>query len=551
MSKKKSTPEREYVDLRLDQIVPSGEQPKARTKDIAGLVESVKAVGILQPIVVRETDNATFEIVAGHRRYAASLVLGLKTIPAIKVDADADRAQVLRVTENMHRENLTPLEEAAAIKKLRDIGRNCTEIAADLGTTPQFVARRAQLCELIPEWQKHIFAHQYNWPVAVMETIAQNEPDYQASLLQDILRYYNDFIPDVKWLNNRMAEDLHRLQSAPWRLDDDTLVPEAGACTACQKRSACQPELFFDELDDKKIKQGDKCLDPVCWEKKLAAALPRRITELRQKHGDVVMISTSYDPEDKKALSASEYNCCGKTDKNALAAILVDGPQAGRLQWIKKISIRSDSYGGGSSKSKPKAKKMADMKPAEQLKTKQARLDNRRACVVVNKLIELIMHDDHPQGLRCGESKGFPQDLILSLAITFGCPASDGAPTASRHYSPRNFLTFAERKDLDSDECIKMAWHKIRDEIRGHLSFLTSSGVNTHGRLKELHPLCDDILYISLDDLIAEAEHEIPEPKSLTALKEQLKSGKKQVKSGANDKKTKSAKKTAKNKSAK
>lgn len=140
----------EYIAI--NDLRPAKEQSPDRIKDVNLLARSIARVGILQPIIVRKVDGKElraedpgYEIVAGNRRVAAAKLAGLKLVPALVFPSDASHAQVIRITENLHRQQLNAMEEAQAIATLQGMKRTTEEIAADLGMTPSYVARRARL----------------------------------------------------------------------------------------------------------------------------------------------------------------------------------------------------------------------------------------------------------------------------------------------------------------------------------------------------------------------------------------------------------------------
>lgn len=105
-------------EITLESLVPFKNHP-FRVKDdeeMQKLVESIKAEGVINPILVRDTSNNQFEIISGHRRKRACELAGIKTIPAIVRKLTDDEATILMVDSNLHRENILPSERAFALK---------------------------------------------------------------------------------------------------------------------------------------------------------------------------------------------------------------------------------------------------------------------------------------------------------------------------------------------------------------------------------------------------------------------------------------------------
>src|SRR4030066_2043441 len=112
------------VELPLDKIIPNRNQPRSRFDDesLAELSESIKEFGVIQPIVVRRLgEEEKYEIVTGERRYRATKKIGINTIPSIIVkDIDDISSLEMALIENIHRDNLSPMEKAHTFKQLID-----------------------------------------------------------------------------------------------------------------------------------------------------------------------------------------------------------------------------------------------------------------------------------------------------------------------------------------------------------------------------------------------------------------------------------------------
>ena len=142
--------DRKIVMLDLNDILPNRFQPRIKFVEdsIAELAESIREHGVIQPIVVRPLGDR-YEIIAGERRYKASVLAGKETIPAIITELnDKDSAEVALI-ENVQRQDLTPIEEAISYKKILDMGYlTQEELATKLGKTQSTVANKLRLLNL-------------------------------------------------------------------------------------------------------------------------------------------------------------------------------------------------------------------------------------------------------------------------------------------------------------------------------------------------------------------------------------------------------------------
>lgn len=127
MATNQSVREMSYTLIALANVQPSTYNPRKQfdEESLNELAESIRQQGVLQPINVRpipETDR--FEIVFGERRYKASLIAGLETIPATISNYTDEEAEEIAITENLQRKDVTPMEEANAYQHLIDSGRH-------------------------------------------------------------------------------------------------------------------------------------------------------------------------------------------------------------------------------------------------------------------------------------------------------------------------------------------------------------------------------------------------------------------------------------------
>jgi ParB family transcriptional regulator, chromosome partitioning protein len=147
----------ELQDLPVAQIEPNHHQPRNYFDEeaLVSLTASVAAVGVLQPVLVRPAENGKFQLIAGERRWRAAKRAGLQTIPAlVRAVADAEALEQALV-ENLHREDLNALEEAAAYQQLmEEFGLTQEQVANRVGKSRSAVTNTLRLFQLPPSVQK-------------------------------------------------------------------------------------------------------------------------------------------------------------------------------------------------------------------------------------------------------------------------------------------------------------------------------------------------------------------------------------------------------------
>ena len=151
----------ELQHLSLDSVQrgkyqPRGDMDQASLEELA---QSIKAQGVMQPIVVRLVAKNTYEIIAGERRWRASKLAGLKTIPALVRDVSDEAAIAMALIENIQREDLNPIEEAVALQRLqKEFELTQQEVANAVGKSRASVANLLRLTGL-PDEVKTLLAH--------------------------------------------------------------------------------------------------------------------------------------------------------------------------------------------------------------------------------------------------------------------------------------------------------------------------------------------------------------------------------------------------------
>ena len=149
-----------YVDI--NDIRPNSAQPRSvfdedKLKELAG---SIKANGVIQPLIVREAENG-YELVAGERRWRASRIAGLRTIPCIVRDFDDRQNAIVAIIENMQREDLNPIEEARGLKSITEkYGFTQEQVSVSLGRSRTYIANSIRLLKLPVEIQEYVSSGQ-------------------------------------------------------------------------------------------------------------------------------------------------------------------------------------------------------------------------------------------------------------------------------------------------------------------------------------------------------------------------------------------------------
>jgi ParB/RepB/Spo0J family partition protein len=282
----------EHADLLqpLTLFAPSPTNPRTRITqaEIERLAASIQPHGVLQPILARpwpdrREGEVPYEIVAGHRRWAATSHLQAEgrnphagQIPALIRELGDAQVLAIQLIENIAREDLHPLDEAAHYRRMRDAptgALSVEEIAAVGKVSVSRVYERLSLLNLVPAAREAFLAEQLSLKTALQ--VARLPAEHQP----EATRHLSDWAGEpmtpkaaAAFIRDRF---MLRLAQAPFDPADAELLPSAGACGACPKRTGANPQLFGDITD------ADTCTDTACFGHKKAAQRARLVDELR------------------------------------------------------------------------------------------------------------------------------------------------------------------------------------------------------------------------------------------------------------------------------
>ncbi|MFZ0271205.1 MAG: ParB/RepB/Spo0J family partition protein [Acidobacteriaceae bacterium] len=256
---------------------------------------SIRTQGVLSPLLVRPLTENGFEIVAGARRYRAAQMAEIATVPVRIVNLSDPEVLVARLIENLIRAEIHPMEEAEGFRALLNLEEpkySIEQIAAKVGKHPSFVAARIRLTELAPPVVEAFYANEIGVGHALL--LAKLPADEQQQALSACFKEVHNgtekparILLPVRnlqfWIESNV---LLVLKDAPFDKRDAHLVPAAGTCADCAKRTGHNKLLFGDDLG----RQGDRCVDPKCYQSKIAAHVAKTVAAKPQ----LIQISTAY-----------------------------------------------------------------------------------------------------------------------------------------------------------------------------------------------------------------------------------------------------------------
>ena len=297
-------PKSAFQMLPLSRLHESLTNPR-RVFDEAKLLElaaSLKAQGLIQPIVARPNAHG-FEIVAGARRYRAAQLAELSEIPTRVVSLTDEQALEWQLIENSQRVDVHPYEEAQGFQRLLDLpGYDVAALAEKTGKSESLVYARLALLQLIPEvaeaFQQERITARHATLIARLPRDRQKDA-FEQCWRKDWQENEPHLLP-AKYLSAWIANNVYLpLDEAPFDRDDSSLNPDAGSCSACPRRSGYNASLFSDV-------SGDQCMDSDCYYVKLCAHVQREVAA----KPELIQIETAYRSAKERqpgTLSRNEY----------------------------------------------------------------------------------------------------------------------------------------------------------------------------------------------------------------------------------------------------
>jgi ParB family chromosome partitioning protein len=251
---------------------------------------SIRSQGVLSPLLVRPLTENGFEIVFGARRYRAAQLAGHETVPVrIRSMSDAEALEA-QLVENLIRAEIHPMEEAQGFRALLELDEpkySIEQISAKVGKSPAFVASRLKLTDLVPTAVEAFYADEIGVGHALL--LAKLPADQQEQALSACFKeVYGGSAKPARillpvrnlqfWIDSNI---LLVLKDAPFNKRDAELVPTAGSCADCAKRTGHNKLLFGDDLGKQGtvvsyVESGQPQVCPV------GSLPPRRPRESRQ-----------------------------------------------------------------------------------------------------------------------------------------------------------------------------------------------------------------------------------------------------------------------------
>ncbi|CAG7651580.1 ParB/RepB/Spo0J family partition protein [Actinacidiphila bryophytorum] len=210
-----------FAELELDAITPNPRQPREVFDEDAlnELITSIKEVGLLQPVVVRQISTDRFELIMGERRWRACREAGLERIPAIVRATDDEKLLLDALLENLHRAQLNPLEEAAAYDQLlRDFSCTHEQLADRIGRSRSQVSNTLRLLKLPAPVQRRVAAGVISFGHA-RALLALDDSEAQDKLALRIV---------AEELSVRTVEEIVKLMNSEPKAAKKTAAPRAG-----------------------------------------------------------------------------------------------------------------------------------------------------------------------------------------------------------------------------------------------------------------------------------------------------------------------------------
>jgi len=221
------TPDSNILEIATDDIKPNPNQPRTHfnEQDIEQLARSIKEHGILQPLLVSDKENGTYQLIAGERRWRAAKIANLEKVPALVRETNPQEILELALIENIQRADLSALEEAAAYQKLaNDFQLTQQEIADRVGKSRTTITNTLRLLELPDKIQKSLDNNEITEGHARALLGLSNAEDMIQNLEVILSRNLNVRQTENIVKNQRLSNESHtEIENTPIKSDDNKL----------------------------------------------------------------------------------------------------------------------------------------------------------------------------------------------------------------------------------------------------------------------------------------------------------------------------------------
>lgn len=374
------------------------------------LVASIKEKGVLMPILVRMTSESrsgsVWEVVAGNRRLRVAKKSGLEEIPVQTVEMTDIEAQEAQIVENLQRQDIHPLEEGEAYRKLIEESKyEISAVAAKVGKTESYIKQRLFLTNLENKPAEAYRSGKINDGHAVL--IAKLSPLDQVIALKEKLDRNWMSVKDLeRWIKDNIYSTL---DFQPW-LKSPELMEAVGKCQECEPSRA---SLFGP------VKEG-ACTDLKCWNRKM-----QNYINYRAKKESLAKITKEYGTAPKGILGKDSYVMMSSKIKDhcehARQAIIAHGEDAGMTVWIcdsgECKTHKTDRAGYRENPAEIKARKI------EALRAKKKTESDQKEFQEVIAKIKYPLRQKHLDALldfafyRCGVSFQLPAVKLLGAEL--------------------------------------------------------------------------------------------------------------------------------------
>jgi ParB family chromosome partitioning protein len=262
-----TTPNVANIDLNLIQVSPFNyryQNEKASNGELEELANSIKEFGIIQPIVVRSIKNDQYEVVVGERRYRASKIAKVNSIPAIIQQLSDEEVQEMQVIENLQRENPHPITEAEGIAKfLNFTSKKYTieDIAKRLGKSASYVYQRVKLLSLI-EPLRALYRKEKLTTLQALKLARLDEATQTEFFNENCEDWETEEDFEISNFEFQIENFEMVLSKAPFNPKNGKLDIKAGPCTTCSFNTATTKSLFPEE------ETAARCTNRVCYANK-------------------------------------------------------------------------------------------------------------------------------------------------------------------------------------------------------------------------------------------------------------------------------------------
>jgi ParB/RepB/Spo0J family partition protein len=280
-----TNPRKHFDAVKLQELADSIEETEVHTPILLRPLPERRLQAEIARANAEKRRVPLYELVAGERRWRGTCMTSKTQIPAMIRELTDVQALEIQIIENLQREDVSELEEAEGFQTLMEQGKlNADQVGAKIKKSRAYVYGRLKVLDLCEAGRTAMRAGTIDFSKALLAARIPSEKLQMEAIAYMTRRDYRDRLPGYRDCAEYVQREfMLRLDKARFTITDASLLPKAGSCSDCSKRTGANPEQFKD------VDSADVCTDRICFEQKTQAHIAQQVAAAKEKGQTVIV----------------------------------------------------------------------------------------------------------------------------------------------------------------------------------------------------------------------------------------------------------------------